>query len=44
MKVVEEGMRKNGGMEEGLRGLDTVLRNPGQEEIQGKHAGKFLRE
>jgi hypothetical protein len=43
-KVVEEGMRKNGGMEEELRGLDTMLRNSGQKEIQGKHAGKFLRE
>jgi hypothetical protein len=43
-KVVEEGMRNNGGMEEELRGVDTLLRNSGQKEIQGKDAGKFLRE
>jgi hypothetical protein len=43
-KVVKEGMKKNGGMEEELRGVDTLLRNSGQKEIQGKHAGKFLRE
>jgi hypothetical protein len=43
-KVVGDGMRKNGGMEEELRGLNTLLRNAGQKEIQGKHAGKFVRE
>jgi hypothetical protein len=36
-------MRKNGGMEEEMRGLDTLLRNAGQKEIQGKYAGKFVR-
>jgi hypothetical protein len=43
-KVVGDGMRKNGGMEKKMRGLDTLLRNAGQKEIQGKHAGKFVRE
>jgi hypothetical protein len=43
-KVVGDGMGENGGMEEEMRGLDTLLRNAGQKEIQGKHAGKFVRE
>jgi hypothetical protein len=27
-----------------VTGLDTLLRNAGQRDIQGKHAGKFVRE
>jgi hypothetical protein len=42
--VVEKGMRENGGMEEGLRGMETMLRNPGQQEIEGRYGGKFNRD